>query len=455
MALRTIQPATGKLLAEFPEITPAEALARIDRAQQAFLGWRSATLEQRAAALRSLAAELLRRKGDLAALITLEMGRPSIFAPLEIEKCAAACEYYADNLAIQLQEEIIPSKWGRSLVSFRPLGVILGIMPWNYPFWQAFRALAPALAAGNAFVIKHASNTPQCAALIAEVATAAGLPDGLVQNLPIGSAAMAPVFDHPALRGVTLTGSTDAGRKVAAKAGERMLPGVFELGGSDPYLILEDADLELAARICTKARLVNAGQSCVAAKRFLVVDAIRNDFEEALLTVMRTYPLGDPADPATRLGPMALENGRDEVAGQVSRSIAAGARLLLGGQAPSQPGWWYPASVLTDVRPGQPAFDEELFGPVAAIVPVKDEAEAIRLANTTEFGLGSAIFSRDTDRALRIAREELDAGLAYVNDHVQSDVCLPFGGTKASGFGRELGLYGIRSFVNVKTLVVA
>jgi len=455
MPLRTIQPATGKLLAEFPEISPAEAHGRLDRAQTAYSVWRTTSIAHRAEALRRMAAELRAHKAELGALITLEMGRPCCYAPLEIEKCAAACDYYAAHAAVQLQDEEVATGWGRSLVAFRPLGVILGIMPWNYPFWQVFRALAPALAAGNAFVLKHASSTPQCAEAIARVAMAAGLPDGLVQNLPIGSGAMDSVFDHPALRGLTFTGSTAAGRKVAARAGDRMLPGVFELGGSDPYLILADADIELAARICTKARLINAGQSCVSAKRFIVVESIRKAFEEALIENLRAYPYGDPDDPATRLGPMASAAGRDEVARQVDRSVAAGATLLLGGTTPTQPGWWYPASLLTDVQPGHAAFDEELFGPVAVIVPARDESEAVALANATEFGLGAAIFSRDTTRAEQLAREQLDCGLAFVNDHVQSDVRLPFGGIKASGFGRELSLYGLRSFVNVKTVVVS
>ena len=455
MPLRSINPATGQTVADFPEISPAAAGDRIDQAQEAFRAWRSTSPAERAAALVRLAAELRRQSDHLAALVTLEMGRPCVNAPKEIEKCAAACEYYAEYAVNQLRDELVVSPLGRSVISYRPLGVILGIMPWNYPFWQVFRAAVPALAAGNAFVLKHASNTPQCAEAAAAVVAAAGLPAGLFANLPIGSSAMASIIAHPHVRGITFTGSTTAGRKVAALAGQRLLPGVFELGGSDPYLILEDADIEKAARVCARARLVNAGQSCVSAKRFIVVEAVRRTFEEALVAEMKTYPNGDPLDRNTRLGPLAREDVRDDVARQVSRSVAAGARLLCGGQVPSPPGWWYPATVLTGVRPGQAAFDEETFGPVAAIVPVSDEGDAVLLANATEYGLGAAIFSRDTVRAERLAREQLDCGLAFVNDHVQSDVRLPFGGTKASGFGRELGLPGLRSFVNVKTVVVA
>jgi succinate-semialdehyde dehydrogenase/glutarate-semialdehyde dehydrogenase len=327
-------------------------------------------------------------------------------------------------------------------------------MPWNFPFWQVFRFAAPGLMAGNAGVLKHASNVPGCALAIEEVFRGAGFPDGLFKTLLIPGSRVDAVIDHPLVRAVTLTGSTPAGRAVAQKAGERLKKTVLELGGSDPYLILEDADLDAAASTCATARLINSGQSCIAAKRFIVVDAVREAFEEKFTTAMAQAKMGDPMEEDTVVGPQARSDLRDELHDQVVRSVAAGAKCTLGGKIPDGPGAYYPPTVLTDVTPGMPAYTEELFGPVASIIPVKDESQAIRVANDSVFGLGAAVFTTDEERGTRIAREELEAGACFVNAFVRSDPRLPFGGVKESGYGRELSPFGIQEFVNIKTVWV-
>jgi succinate-semialdehyde dehydrogenase/glutarate-semialdehyde dehydrogenase len=399
---------------------------------------------------------LRRCAADLARFATDEMGKPVTQALAEVEKCAGAVDFYAEHGARFLADEVPPeAPAGRAFVTYQPLGVVLAIMPWNFPYWQAFRAAAPALLAGNVLLLKHASNTTGCALAIEQVFRRAGLPAGVFQTLPVGSAHLDPVIRDPRVRGVTLTGSTEAGRKVAAAAGAALKKTVLELGGSDPYVVLADADLEPAAEICAAARLINSGQSCIAAKRFIVVARVRKKFEALFVERMAARRVGDPRVTATDVGPLAREDLRAELHAQVRRSLRCGARLLLGGRLPSGPGCYYPPTVLADVRPGMPAFDEELFGPVAAIVEAKDEADAIRLANDTPFGLGAAVFTRNRRRGERIARGQLDAGLAFVNDFVRSQPALPFGGVKDSGFGRELSVAGIREFVNIKTVVVA
>jgi len=350
--------------------------------------------------------------------------------------------------------EVVETEASRSFVTFQPLGVVLAVMPWNFPFWQVFRFAAPALMAGNAGVLKHASNVPGCALAIAKIFRQAGFPDHLLQTLLIGSGQVEAVVAHPLVKAVTLTGSTPAGQAVASQAGAMVKKTVLELGGSDPYIILADADVEAAVRTCVASRLINNGQSCIAAKRFIVVESIREPVEARFVAQMRVARMGDPLAEDTTVGPLARHDLRDTLHQQVQVSIAQGAHCLLGGTIPAGQGAFYPPTVLTQVSKGMPAYDEELFGPVAAIIAVRDEAEAIRVANDSPFGLGAAVFTQDIAKGERLAAQELEAGCCCVNTLVQSDPRLPFGGVKASGYGRELSHYGIKEFVNIKTVHV-
>jgi succinate-semialdehyde dehydrogenase/glutarate-semialdehyde dehydrogenase len=393
------------------------------------------------------------RAGDLAALMAREMGKPLAQGRAEADKCAWACEYYAEHAAALLAPEPAATGARESFVTYEPLGPIFAIMPWNFPLWQVFRFAAPNLVAGNTALLKHAESVPGCARAITALLEDAGLPSGVFTNLFITHEQAESVIAHPAVRGVTLTGSTRAGRAVARAAGAHLKKTVLELGGSDAYLVLEDADLDLAAAACATSRLLNAGQSCIAAKRFVVAESVRGAFTERLVARMAETKMGDPMDATTTLGPLARADLREALRRQVEASLAQGARLRLGGRVPDGPGAFYPATVLDDVRPGMPAFDEELFGPVAAVVGASGEAEAIRLANASPYGLGAAVFSSDLERARRIAAHELDAGACAINDFVRSDPRLPFGGVKDSGFGRELGRQGLLEFMNVKAVV--
>jgi succinate-semialdehyde dehydrogenase/glutarate-semialdehyde dehydrogenase len=387
--------------------------------------------------------------------MTMEMGKPVMGGVAEAEKCAWVCDYYAQEAERVLADQEVESDASRSFVTFQPIGVVLAVMPWNFPFWQVFRFAAPNLMAGNAGLLKHASNVPGCALAIEDVFREAGFPDGLFRSLLIPGSRVDGVIENPLVRAVTLTGSTPAGQAVAAKAGAVLKKTVLELGGSDPYVILEDADLETAASVCATARLINSGQSCIAAKRFVVVEAVREEFEKRFVAAMAATKMGDPMEEDTVVGPQARTDLRDELHDQVVRSIDAGARCVLGGKIPSGPGAYYPPTVLTDVAPGMPAYVEELFGPVASVIPVPDEVEALRVANDSCFGLGAAVFTRDREKGTRIAREELEAGACFVNAFVRSDPRLPFGGVKESGYGRELSPFGILEFVNIKTVWVA
>ncbi len=429
-----------------------EALRRATRAQA---GWGRVPMAERAAVLRAMARELRRDADAHASLMAREMGKPVRQGRAEIEKCAATCDFYADHGASFLADRHVAHEAHEAFVTHRPLGTILAVMPWNFPFWQVIRAAAPALMAGNAMLLKHASNVPHAALAIDAAWREAGLPVGLFQALLIDGTAARRLIRSPLVQGVTLTGSTAAGRAVGKTAGERLKPCVLELGGSDPYLILADADLDVAVEACVTSRLLNGGQSCIAAKRFIVVEPIREAFESRFVARMAAARQGDPRDADTDVGPMARHDLREELHDQVERSIAKGARLLLGGTIPDGPGAFYPPTVLTDVRRGMPAWREELFGPVAAIIPVRDERAAIRAANASVFGLGAAVFTRDVERGRRIARDELHAGACAVNDFVRSDPRLPFGGIRESGFGRELAGEGIRAFVNIKSVVIA
>lgn len=454
MSWTALNPATGETLKEYPEMS-REELDRILRdAHEAQQAWRATDFSHRAGKMRRAAEILRERSEDYARLMTKEMGKPLKQARSEVEKCAWVCEYYADNAEDQLAPEPVetPETDARTYVAFQPIGLVLAIMPWNFPFWQVFRFAAPNLMAGNGGILKHASNVPGCALAIEEVFHDAGFPPALFRSVMVDLDLTAKIIEHPRVRGVTLTGSVRAGRAVAAQAGSQLKKTVLELGGSDPYIVLEDADLDAAVEVCVTSRMLNSGQSCIAAKRFLVVEPLREAFERKMVERMSRAVMGDPMDEETTLGPQARPDLRDELHRQVLESVQAGARLLLGGELPDGPGAFYPATILTDVVPGMPAYSDELFGPVASIIGVEDEAEAIRVANDTAFGLGGAVFTADRERGERIALRELDAGACFVNGLVRSDPRLPFGGVKDSGYGRELSPFGIREFVNVKTV---
>jgi succinate-semialdehyde dehydrogenase/glutarate-semialdehyde dehydrogenase len=384
-----------------------------------------------------------------------EMGKPVDAGRSEAEKCAWACDYYAEHAARFLADEPAETDARRSYVAYRPLGPILAIMPWNFPYWQVFRFTAPALMAGNTVLLKHAGNVPRCARRVERVLVDAGLPPGCFQSLFLTNQQVGGVIRNRRVRGVTLTGSVRAGQAVAKQAGARVKKTVLELGGSDPYVVLEDADVEAAAAACVQSRLVNSGQSCIAAKRFIVLSAVHDDFVDAVVERMRAAKVGSPFQEGTTVGPQAREDLRDTLHRQVERSIGAGARCLLGGEVPDGPGWYYPPTVLADVRAGMPAYAEELFGPVASILAARNRTTAIRLANDTSFGLGAAVFTADLAEGERIARDELNAGCCFVNTFVRSDPRLPFGGVMDSGYGRELGRHGLLEFVNAKTVWVA
>lgn len=452
MALRAINPATGAVAGEFPEMTAAQVETALGAASDAYEGWKRVPLGERVAALRRAAALLRDRGTALARLMALEMGKPVSEGRAEVEKCAWVCEYYAAHAAEFLADGHVDVDGGRARVVFRPLGPVLAVMPWNFPLWQFFRVMAPVVAAGNVALLKHASNVPGCANAIGDLVRGAGFSEEVLQVLAIPASGVEAVIRDPRVAAVTLTGSTPAGRAVARAAGDSLKKVVLELGGSDPYVVLEDADVLDAARICATSRMINGGQSCVAAKRMIVVDSAHDLFLDGLTAQMARWSSGDPLSKDTRLGPMARRDLRDELHGQVEASIAAGARRVLGGQVPDGPGAFYPPTVLADVVPGMPAYHEELFGPVAAVIRALDAADAVRIANDSDFGLGAAIFTADGDRGRWIATEELDAGICFINDFVRSDPRLPFGGVKGSGYGRELGLWGIREFVNVKTV---
>ncbi|HWK52740.1 MAG TPA: NAD-dependent succinate-semialdehyde dehydrogenase [Hyphomicrobiales bacterium] len=455
MSLQSYNPATSQLIAEYPEMSQQELDAIITAADDANATWSTTPFAERAAVLDRVAVMLEAQAEPLALLMAQEMGKPLKDGRGEIEKCAWVCRYYAEQAETMLAPQEIASDATRSKAAARPLGTILAIMPWNFPFWQVFRFAAPTLMAGNTALLKHASNVSGCALAIEKLLHDAGLPQAAFRTLLVNSRHLEPLIAHPAIRAVSLTGSTGAGKAVAAAAGAQLKKCVLELGGSDPYVILDDADLAASAEICAQSRLINAGQSCIAAKRFIVVETRLEEFTELFLAALRKRRMGDPLAADTDFGPLARRDLRDTLHQQVQQSVVQGARLLLGGTLPEGPGAYYPATLLTDLKPGMPAWDEELFGPVAALIAAGDEDEALRLANASPFGLGSAIFTRDTGRGELLAEISVEAGSCFVNALVKSDPRLPFGGIRASGYGRELGLFGIREFVNVKTVYVA
>jgi succinate-semialdehyde dehydrogenase/glutarate-semialdehyde dehydrogenase len=449
--ITSINPATGEVLARFDPFTQDEVDHALDEAQDAFVAWRERSFEERAVPMRRLAALLRERADRYGRLITLEMGKPIVEAMAELEKCAWGCEHYADHAARYLADEVIATNAKRSLVAFQPLGIVLAVMPWNFPFWQVIRFAAPAFMAGNAAVLKHASNVPQCALAIEEAFRDAGFPLGLLRTLLLAGAQVEPVIDDVRVRAVTLTGSSDTGSRIAQLAGRALKKSVLELGGSDPFIVLADADLDQAAKIATRARNQNTGQSCIAAKRFIAVASVAADFERRFAAEVGALNVGDPLDAKTQIGPLAREDLRDALERQVRDSVKLGARVLTGGERGSGNGWYYQPTVLADVTEEMPVFKEETFGPVAAVVRVRDADEAVRVANDSAYGLGANLWTRDLALAERLARR-IESGSVFVNGMVASDPRLPFGGVKRSGYGRELSSYGIKEFVNIQTI---
>ncbi len=455
MPLVSTNPFNGEQIATYAEMSASEVDGILERASVAAVEWKRTPVRERAVVLKRAAQVLQRDANTFARLMAVEMGKPVREGAAEIQKCGLVCDYYAEHGERYLRPERVYNGNPAGSVVFQPLGVMLGIMPWNYPFWQVFRFVAPALIAGNGAVLKHASNVTGCALAIEDVLSRAGVPPGLFRTLRISSASVRSIIAHPTIQGVALTGSTEAGMAVGRLAGKALKKTVLELGGSDPYLVLADADVPAAAAACAKSRLLNSGQSCVAAKRFIVIDSILPDFEACLREELARPLLGDPLDDRTDLGPLVHARSCAEIHGQVRASIERGARCLLGGTDPAPGSSLYSPTLLTDVRPGMPAYEEEIFGPVASIIAVPDEREAVRVANDTVFGLGAAVFTRDIEKGYRLAADELQAGTCAVNDYVKSDPRLPFGGIKGSGHGRELSHYGLREFVNIKSITVS
>ncbi|MCW9705990.1 NAD-dependent succinate-semialdehyde dehydrogenase [Fodinibius salsisoli] len=451
----SVNPATGEVIASYDEMSEEELHTIAQNAREAQQKWKKRPFDERASLLQAVADRLEEHKDEYAELMAKEMGKPLLQGISESEKCAWVCRYYADNGEEFLDDELIESDARKSYITYNPLGTVLAIMPWNFPFWQLFRFAAPALMAGNAAILKHASNVTGCALAIEELLHEAGIPENLFRTVIAGSEQAQKLIKHKDIAAVTLTGSTRAGKAVAGTAGSELKKSVLELGGSDPYIILADADIEKAAETCVTSRLINSGQSCIAAKRFIVVEDNFRPFLEAVISKMEEKKAGDPFEESTDIGPMARESLRNELHQQVQKSIDAGANCVLGGAIPDQEGAYYPATILTNVGEGMPAYHEELFGPVASVITVENERDAITVANSTNYGLGAAIFSEDVTHAERIAAQELEAGCCFVNDFVKSDPRLPFGGIKESGFGRELSHVGIREFVNVKTVYCA
>jgi succinate-semialdehyde dehydrogenase/glutarate-semialdehyde dehydrogenase len=453
MSITSINPATEEVNATYPIDSPGDVDRKLDKAREAFAFWRQQPIEARADGVRKLGQALLANKERLAALITSEMGKTLAEAESEVVKSAGNCEYYADNGPQMLRDEVISTTARESYVAFEPLGVILAVMPWNFPVWQLIRHAAPALVAGNTIVLKHASNVTGCALAIQEISIEAGLPEGAIQTLIIPGDRVEDVIADDRVTAVTLTGSDAVGSKVAETAGRHIKKTVLELGGSDAFVVLEDADLDKATDYALRSRFQNAGQVCISAKRFIVVDKVADKFVDLLKQKAEALTYGDPTDSSTKMGPMARADLRDTIERQLAETLDAGANLVTGGQRPEQKGYYYPPTIVDNVTPEMTLFREESFGPVAAITRVPDEAAAIEAANDTPYGLGSAVWTRDIERAKKIARK-IEAGGVFINGMTTSNWKVPFGGVKRSGYGRELSSYGMREFVNVQTVWV-
>ncbi len=450
--LVSINPATGLVLDAFPVMSPEGIENIINQSHDIFLQWRKFTLADRIEKIKKLSDLLNQNHHKYVRVISLEMGKLYKESQAEVKKCAQLCDYYAHHAQAFLADELVKTEYTKSYISYQPLGVILGIMPWNFPFWQVLRYAVPTLLVGNTVLLKHASNVPQCGKLLENIFHEAGI-EGF-HNLVISSAQIEPVIKHAKVKAVTLTGSNGAGKQVAQLAGAYIKKTVLELGGSDPYIILKDADIGLAVDKCVQSRLLNVGQSCISAKRFIIDKNIYDEFVSAFKQKLMGYVPGDPFDESTNLGPLATENIRTQLHAQVINSLQKGAECILGGDIYEQDGFYYQPTILTEIKPGMPAYEEELFGPVASMIKVNDEQEAISVANDHGYGLGSAIFSRDLEKAEKLAKTELQAGSCFVNDFVKSDPRLPFGGINQSGYGRELSRHGIVEFTNIKTICI-
>jgi succinate-semialdehyde dehydrogenase / glutarate-semialdehyde dehydrogenase len=451
--IKSINPYDGTLLKEFQEYDQDRIDQALSRADKAFQGWKLVSFEERAGLMKNCGAYLNEHKKDLAMLMVLEMGKPITQAIAEIEKCAQVCEFYAENAEGFLSDEEIQSDASSSYVAYQPLGCILAVMPWNFPFWQVFRFAAPAIMAGNVGILKHASNVPQCALAIEQVFIKSGFPEGIFQSLLIGASKVEYIIRHPVVKAVTLTGSEKAGSEVASLAGKYIKKSLLELGGSDPFIVLHDADLDLASSFAVKSRMINTGQSCIAAKRFIVVKEIAEEFTGKMIAEMKKLKMGNPIDVSTEVGTIAREDLVQPLLEQIRQSIEKGAKVVLGGQQPEMKRAFLMPTILTNVKPGMMAYEEEIFGPVASIIIAGDEADAIRIANDCRYGLGASVWTKDQKRGEKLARL-IEAGCVFVNGMVKSDPRLPFGGVKNSGYGRELSAAGIREFVNVKTVWV-
>jgi succinate-semialdehyde dehydrogenase/glutarate-semialdehyde dehydrogenase len=453
MSIQSVNPSTNEVIKQFEEATDEDVKYVLERSEEAFKDWKNTSFKERAVIMQKAADIMEDDIEHYAYLMTLEMGKVKREAHAEIKKCASACRYFAEHAESFLKNEPLPVQDGEAYVAYDPIGPILAVMPWNFPYWQVFRFAAPNIMAGNVGILKHASSVPQVSMAIEEIFLKAGLPDNVFKSLLVGSGKINKMIDHAAIRAVTLTGSEGAGSKVGERAGKNIKKAVLELGGSDPFVVLEDADLEKAATEAVNSRLINMGQSCIAAKRFIVVKEVYEDFLELFREKMAALKIGDPTDEENDYGPMAQESLAQELHEQVKATIKKGAKVVLGGDRPKSEGAFFNPTILTEVKKGSPAYKEELFGPVATVFNVKNEKEAIKLANTSRYGLGGSVWTQDRDRGQYVARQ-IDSGAVYVNKMMASDPAVPFGGVKKSGYGRELSYLGIREFMNQKTIWV-
>ncbi len=453
MAIQTINPATGKIEKIFDEYPTEKVQSIIEKAHETFLNWREVPITERKKLMNRTAEILKEKRNHYGEIITREMGKPIKQASAEVEKCAWVCEYYAENAEQFLQREKVKTDASESYIEFDPIGVVLAVMPWNFPFWQVFRFAVPALMAGNVGLLKHASNVPMCALAIEEIFHTAGFPKHTFSTLLIGSKIVGEIINHPYVKAVTLTGSEPAGKQIAKLSGANLKKTVLELGGSDPFVVLEDANIDHAVSTAVTARLINNGQSCIAAKRFIVVEKIYDKFKDKFVEKMENVAVGDPMDEKTELGPIAREDLMYELDAQVKKSVEMGAKVLTGGKVLEATGYYYAPTILSELHKGMPAYNEEIFGPVASLIKAKDENDAVNIANDSNFGLGASLWTNDLNKAKKLAAK-IESGNVFINGMVKSDPRLPFGGVKNSGYGRELSHYGIKEFVNIKTVWV-